>query len=112
LGNLVATAGEYAVNELIEAGKAQPVASAVDPVCGMTVDPARAAHRAEHAGRSWFFCSAGCRSKFLADPARFADAAKPAVLWAPSSRAAVARCRVRTGRRRRGRHDLHLPDAS
>jgi Cu+-exporting ATPase len=67
------------VNEVIEStGKARPVTPVVDPVCGMTVDPARTAHRAEHDGRSWFFCSAGCRSKFVADPARFAGPAKPA----------------------------------
>ncbi len=42
-----------------------------DPVCGMSVDPASAKHRAEHAGVSYYFCSAGCRTKFVADPARF-----------------------------------------
>jgi len=67
------------VNDLIEtAGKTQPATPAIDPVCGMTVDPATTAHRAEHEGRSWFFCSAGCRAKFMADPARFAGAAKSA----------------------------------
>ncbi|HMO44861.1 MAG TPA: heavy metal translocating P-type ATPase [Rubrivivax sp.] len=40
-----------------------------DPVCGMTVTGA-SPHRAEHAGRPYWFCSAGCRSKFLADPSR------------------------------------------
>ncbi len=44
---------------------------ATDPVCGMRVDPATTPHRAEHAGRTWYFCNAGCRSKFLADPARY-----------------------------------------
>jgi P-type Cu+ transporter len=43
---------------------------AVDPVCGMKVDPHTARHRAEHAGRTYYFCSAGCREKFLADPLR------------------------------------------
>ena len=33
--------------------------STIDPVCGMTVDPASAKHTSEHAGRHWFFCSAG-----------------------------------------------------
>src|SRR6476659_8981569 len=42
-----------------------------DPVCGMSVDPATAKHRAEHAGRSYFFCGAGCRTKFVADPAKY-----------------------------------------
>ena len=42
---------------------------ALDPVCGMTVDPATAEHRAIRDGRSYWFCSAGCRQKFLSDPA-------------------------------------------
>ena len=46
-------------------------AKAKDPVCGMSVDPATAKHRAEHDGQEFFFCSAACRAKFLADPARY-----------------------------------------
>src|SRR5690349_12265682 len=42
-----------------------------DPVCGMSVDPHTAKHKAEHGGRTYYFCSAGCRTKFLADPARY-----------------------------------------
>ena len=44
---------------------------AKDPVCGMTVDPHTAKHRAEHAGRTYYFCRAGCREKFEADPERY-----------------------------------------
>ncbi len=43
----------------------------LDPVCGMTVDPHKTPHRHQHAGRSYYFCSAGCRTKFAADPARY-----------------------------------------
>ncbi len=43
-------------------------AAGVDPVCGMTVDPATAEHRAIHDGVEYVFCSAGCREKFLAGP--------------------------------------------
>ena len=50
---------------------APPAAGAIDPVCGMTVDPAKTAHRADHAGNDYHFCSAGCRAKFLADPAKY-----------------------------------------
>ena len=39
-----------------------------DPVCGMTVDPAKTAHHAEHDGHAHHFCSTGCRTKFTADP--------------------------------------------
>jgi YHS domain-containing protein len=42
-----------------------------DPVCGMIVDGVNARHRAEYAGDSYFFCSAGCRKKFIAEPARY-----------------------------------------
>ena len=42
-----------------------------DPVCGMSVDPATAAHRASHGGQDYFFCSAGCRTRFVGDPARY-----------------------------------------
>jgi len=53
-------------------GKAEANPNAVtDPVCGMKVDPHTARHRAEHAGRTYYFCSAGCRAKFVADPARY-----------------------------------------
>ena len=53
-------------------------AGAVDPVCGMTVDPETAKHRADHRGRSYYFCSAGCRAKFLADPPKYLGAREPA----------------------------------
>jgi P-type Cu+ transporter len=51
-----------------------------DPVCGMKVDPAKTQHRHTHEGRAYFFCSAGCRSKFVADPAKYLrkDAAETA----------------------------------
>ena len=44
---------------------------AIDPVCGMMVSIAGARHVAEVGGRKFYFCCAGCRSKFLADPARY-----------------------------------------
>ena len=44
-----------------------------DPVCGMDVDPHTAKFRAEHEGHPYYFCSAGCRTKFIADPARYLD---------------------------------------
>ncbi len=47
-----------------------------DPVCGMTVDPARAAGSVEHEGKAYFFCGTHCIAKFKADPQRFL-AAKP-----------------------------------
>ena len=43
----------------------------LDPVCGMTVDPAKTAHHATHEGTEYHFCSAGCRTKFVAGPAQY-----------------------------------------
>ncbi len=43
----------------------------LDPVCGMTVDPHTAKHRADHRGHTYYFCSAGCRTKFIADPHKY-----------------------------------------
>lgn len=42
-----------------------------DPVCGMQVDPASARARAEHGGRTYFFCCAGCANKFEAAPEQY-----------------------------------------
>ena len=43
----------------------------LDPVCGMTVDPHTAKQRAEYRGHSYYFCSAGCKTKFTADPQKY-----------------------------------------
>jgi Cu+-exporting ATPase len=44
---------------------------ALDPVCGMTVDPARAAGQVDHEGTTYYFCSKGCVAKFKADPKKY-----------------------------------------
>ena len=43
----------------------------IDPVCGMTVDPATAAASREHDGVTFYFCSPGCAEAFDADPHRY-----------------------------------------
>ena len=43
----------------------------IDPVCGMTVDPASAAGSHTYAGQTYYFCSRHCVDLFAADPARF-----------------------------------------
>jgi len=48
-------------------------ATVIDPVCGMKVDPAKSPHKAMHAGETYHFCSAGCRTKFIADPGKYLD---------------------------------------
>ena len=51
---------------------------AIDPICGMTVEPAHAAASAERDGTTYYFCSTGCKNKF--------DAARPADVVASRSR--------------------------
>jgi xanthine dehydrogenase accessory factor len=46
----------------------------VDPVCGMTVVVATARHRAEHAGKPYYFCNPRCREKFLVAPEKYLTA--------------------------------------
>jgi Cu+-exporting ATPase len=46
-------------------------ATAIDPVCGMRVDPATAKHRFAYNGQDYFFCSARCRERFEAEPEKF-----------------------------------------
>ena len=52
-----------------------------DPVCGMVVDPHTTKHRHQHNGRTYYFCSGGCRAKFAADPAKYTS---PSSANAPS----------------------------
>ncbi len=65
-----------------------------DPVCGMPVTEA-STHKAEHAGRPYWFCSDGCRTKFLTDPQKYlepvaSDLPAPAAEVAPAPEAVAA----------------------
>jgi P-type Cu+ transporter len=42
-----------------------------DAVCGMEIDPAKAAAKSEFQGDTYYFCSTGCKSKFDEDAARY-----------------------------------------
>jgi Cu+-exporting ATPase len=44
----------------------------IDPVCGMSIDPADAVGHVEHAGRTYYFCSQSCHERFVAAPEKFA----------------------------------------
>ena len=44
-----------------------------DPVCGMKVEEEGAVGSSEYEGRTYYFCSEGCKSKFDAEPGRYAD---------------------------------------
>ena len=59
-----------------------------DSVCGMDVDPGTTPHHATHDGLEYYFCSGGCRTKFVADPDRYlGDSARaeaeamPGAIW-------------------------------
>ncbi|MGA8173251.1 MAG: heavy metal translocating P-type ATPase [Pseudolabrys sp.] len=57
--------------------EASPKDRAVDPVCSMTVDPHTAKHRADYHGHPYYFCSAGCRTKFVNGPQKYLDVREP-----------------------------------
>ncbi|HTQ80191.1 MAG TPA: heavy metal translocating P-type ATPase, partial [Thermoanaerobaculia bacterium] len=77
-----------------ETEEAAATAQAVDPVCGMKVEPAKTSHPAEHAGETYHFCSASCRQKFVQDPERYLEpAAAPAALGEAAPAAAPAGAR-------------------
>ena len=58
----------------------------VDPVCGMTVDPARAAGHVDYQGQTYYFCGRGCVEKFRANPAEFIE---PGLEQTPAAPTAV-----------------------
>jgi P-type Cu+ transporter len=45
--------------------------TALDPICGMTIDKGATDLTAEYQGQTYYFCSASCRATFLADPAAY-----------------------------------------
>jgi Cu+-exporting ATPase len=51
-----------------------PAGAVTDPVCGMSVDPHAGKPTAVHAGRTYHFCSARCRERFIADPEKYLSA--------------------------------------
>src|SRR5947207_611269 len=62
-----------------------------DPVCGMSVDPQKAAAKVEHAGKTYFFCAPGCARRFEKEPEKYlramqAPAAEGASAAAPVSK--------------------------
>src|SRR3546814_6256409 len=57
------------------ANHAQGEATAIDPVCGMSVTIEGAMHTAGHDGATHYFCSARCKDKFVADPEHYLSGA-------------------------------------
>jgi Cu+-exporting ATPase len=72
---------------------APPAATAIDPVCGMTVRPETAAGAHEHEGQTYSFCSKGCLERFRKDPEAYRPRpeAPPAAAEAPAAAPAAAR---------------------
>jgi Cu+-exporting ATPase len=56
-----------------------------DPVCGMLIDRGTAKHQAEWHDQTYFFCSGGCKAKFVADPGRFLNVVPTAATLSLSS---------------------------
>jgi YHS domain-containing protein len=48
-----------------------------DPVCGMTVDRSKTQFRSDWGGKTYYFCGAGCKKRFDAEPESFAKASRP-----------------------------------
>jgi Cu+-exporting ATPase len=79
-----------------------------DPVCGMKVDPSSARHRSVHEGRDVYFCCAGCKAKFDAEPARYQAGGQRAAGGCCGSKAASSAQPVQTatqGDHGHGHHD-------
>lgn len=58
---------------------------AIDPVCGMTVNPAVTPHHAQHHGADYYFCNAGCRAKFTAAPEKYIGSDASTAMVAPDA---------------------------
>ena len=71
--NCCAGHGDHAAPSHDHLHRADAAQTVRDPVCGMSVDPATSKHRFEHKGETFHFCSAGCRTKFETDPAKYLE---------------------------------------
>jgi uncharacterized membrane protein YraQ (UPF0718 family)/YHS domain-containing protein len=71
LGYRFLTTGGREMLRTMEATPEKKATMAIDPVCGMTVDPAMATETATHTGTTYYFCSAGCRKEFEAHPEQY-----------------------------------------
>ena len=69
---------------------AQDTVPAIDPVCGMSVDPATAKGSAVHAGKRYYFCSEGCKTRFAAAPETYLNADRFTLPTLPTGSVAAA----------------------
>jgi Cu+-exporting ATPase len=70
----------------------QASSNVVDPVCGMSIDSAKAAGSSAHAGTTYFFCSKGCLAKFEGDPAKYLTPKMPETQPSKADRAVEYIC--------------------
>ncbi|HEY6000057.1 MAG TPA: efflux RND transporter periplasmic adaptor subunit [bacterium] len=98
-GETMVTSGNFLLDSesRMRAASTPVGGAALDPICGMEVDETKARAQglvSEHAGSSWFFCSARCKEAFLRDPkaaaARALGAAEPSSAGAPRAGMAPA----------------------
>ena len=68
--------GQTHTKPAITGGEMERRQSAIDPVCGMSVDTAHAEYRSFQDGRTYYFCSAGCKATFDKDPGKYAGPPK------------------------------------
>ena len=59
---------------------------AIDPICGMTVEPETAAGRYDYKGRTYYFCATSCLERFRADPEKALTPGAPNLLTVPTTR--------------------------
>ena len=88
-------------------------APAIDPICGMTVEPSNAAGKHEHNGKAYYFCSQHCLTKFKEDPDKWFDGPRGGHMHGSPSHAEHAHREARATRQtpatdKTGRRRVHL----
>lgn len=62
---------DHGIGPVHAASPGNVMAKAVDPVCGMSVDPSSAAEQAEYQGKTYYFCAAACKHEFERNPEKY-----------------------------------------
>ena len=84
---------------------------AIDPICGMTVNPATAAGSHEYNGQRYYFCSLSCLERFKADPERALGRPPLSLVSSPSQKKPLAMTMPASMPERLGEIDPPPPDA-
>jgi xanthine dehydrogenase accessory factor len=74
LAQIVQLRAAQAQRSASEAMPQPPQKEAKDPICGMTVEPAKARYKSEHQGSVFYFCCAGCQQAFDQQPEKYLTA--------------------------------------